>query len=149
MKSLLIQIITALALAATPAFAHQDIEVGPNGGRVFELESKTTPHLEVAEKDGRFVIHLLDAKDKPMPLGDRTLAIIAGDRSKPQKLAVEKSGDVFTATIPKGEAFPVVFQLREKESAKPLTARLTYNAKPCAECKKAEWLCACGARSKK
>lgn len=150
MKSLVIKLLTTLTFATTPAFAHENIEVGPNGGRVFELESKTTPHLEVAEKDGKFVIHVLDAKEKPIPLGDRTLAITAGDRSNPQKLAVDKSADVFTATIPKGEKFPVVFQLREMESAtKPLTARLTYNAKPCAECKRPEWLCTCGTKSKK
>ena len=144
MKSTLLPFIAALALA-TPASAHQDIEIGPHGGRVFKLESATTPRLEVAARDGRFVIRVLDAKNKPIPLDARTLAITAGERSKPEKLTVEKSGETFTAPIPRGEKFPIVFQIREKEGAKPLTARMNYDAKPCAECKKPEWMCVCRA----
>jgi hypothetical protein len=148
MKHHILPILAALALIPSFALAHGDIEIGPNGGRVFELESKTTPHLEVGAKDGKFVIHVLDAKDKTMPIGERTLAITGGDRSNPVKLVIEKSGDTFTAPIPKGEKFPVVFQLREKDGAKPLTARLNYDASTCGECKKAEWLCACGSKKK-
>ena len=148
MKSTLLKLIAAVALAAPSAFAHQDIEIGPNGGRVFNLESESTPHLEVAAKNGQFVIYVLDGADKPVPLGGRTLAITAGDRSKPEKLSVTKIGEAFTAPIPKGEEFPIVFQIREKEGAKPLTARMNYNAKPCPECNKPEWMCACGSEKK-
>jgi hypothetical protein len=149
MKSRLLKLLIASAFTAAPVLAHQALEIGPNGGRVFELESKTTPHLEVAAKDGKFVVYVLDAKDKPMPLGDRTLAITAGDRSKPEKLAVEKSGDTFSAPIPKGDEYPITFQVREKEGAKPLTARMNYDAKTCGECKKPEWMCACASTEKK
>jgi hypothetical protein len=148
MKTTLLKLVVAAALA-TPAFAHQEIEIGPHGGRVFKLESKATPHLEVAAKDGRFVVYVLDAKDQPTPVGERVLTITAGERSKPEKLAVEKSAEAFTAPIPKGEEFPVVFQIRETSAAKPLTARLNYNAKPCPECKKPEWMCDCGSTAKK
>ena len=148
MKIILLTAFASLAIAI-PCFAHQDIEIGPNGGRVFDLGSKITPRLEVASKDGRFVVYLLDAKGRTTPPGDRTLAITAGDRSKPEKLAVEKTGATFTAQIPKGVEFPVVFQLREKEGARPLTARMNYDAKPCPECKKPEWMCACGSKEKK
>ena len=149
MKSTLLTLLIASAFAAAPALGHQGLEIGPNCGRVFELASKTTPHLEVAAKDGKFVIYVLDADSKSMPLGDRTLAITAGERSKPEKLAVEKSGDTFTAPIPKGDEYPITFQVREKEGAKPLTARMNYNAKPCPECNKPEWMCACGSTEKK
>ena len=148
MKTTLLTALASLAIAL-PCFAHQDIEIGANGGRVFDLGSKNTPHLEVAAKDGKFVVYLLDAKGTSAPLGERTLAITAGDRSKPEKLAVEKTGATFTAAIPKGDEFPVVFQVREKEGAKPLTARMNYDAKPCPECKKPEWMCACGSKEKK
>ena len=149
MKSTLLTLFAAVALAASSALAHQDIEIGPKGGRIFKLESETTPRLEVAAKDSQFVIYVLDAANKPLPLADRALTITAGERSKPEKLAVAKTGEAFTAPIPKGEEFPIVFQIREKEGLKPLTARMNYNAKPCPECRKPEWMCACGSEEKK
>lgn len=148
MKSTLLKLIAIAAFAATPAFAHQGIKIGSNGGRIFKLKSKTTPQLEVAAKDGKFVVYVLDESGKSLPLGDRTLAITAGERSKPEKLSVEKSGETFTAMIPKGKEFPVVFQIREKEGDKPLTARMNYDSASCPECKEPEWLCACGAEEK-
>jgi hypothetical protein len=148
MKTRLLKLITALAFT-TPAFAHQDIVIGANGGRIFDLGSETTPHLEVAAKDGKFVVYVLDGNGKPLLLGERTLTVTAGERSKPEKLAVEKSGESFTAPIPQGTKFPVVFQIREKEGAKPLTARMNYNSNPCPECKEPEWKCACGSKEPK
>ena len=148
MKTILLSATLALRLAAA-SFGHQDIEIGPNGGRVFDLDSKTTPHMEIGVKDSKFVVHLLDAKDKPIPLGERTLTISAGERSNPQKLSVQKSGDAWTAPVPKGEAFPAIFRVYEKGDAKPLTARVNYDSKRCPECQKAEWLCACGSKKTK
>ncbi len=144
MKTTLLSAFAILALAATPVSAHESLTIGPNDGRVFDLSSKTTPHLEVGQKDGKFVIHVLDKDDKPMPLGDRTLAITAGERSAPDKLKVEKSGETFTAPIPEGKKYPVVFQLREKEGAKPINAKMNYDASNCGECNRPEWLCSCG-----
>jgi hypothetical protein len=149
MKLKSIALLATLALIPTLLFGHGTIQLGPNGGRIFDLDSKTTPHLEVGQKGNHLVIHVLDANRKPMPLGDRALSITGGDRSNPQKLAVEKSADSFTAPLPKGEKFPIAFQLREKDGAKPVTARLAYDAHPCGECKKPEWLCACGSAPKK
>ena len=149
MKTNLLTLLLFGAIGAASALAHQNIEIGPNGGRIFPLESKTTPRLEVAAHEGRFVVRVLDAANKAIPLGNRTLAITAGARSRPEKLAVEKTGDTFTATIPKGDEFPVVFQLREVGRAKALIARMNYDAKPCPECKNAEWLCACGSPQRK
>jgi hypothetical protein len=149
MKHTLLAAIAAFTLGSSFAFAHADIEVGPNGGRVFELGSETTPHIEVGTKDGKFVIHVLDANNKAVPLGERTLTVTGGDRSNPEKHVAEKSGDMFTAPIPKGEKIPIVFQVRETPDAKPLTARLNYDATTCEECKKPEWLCACGSEEKK
>src|SRR6478609_1152806 len=123
MKTSVLRILALLALTAAPLAAHEGNDMGPNDGRVFELKSKTTPHLEVGQKDGKFVIHFLGEDAKQIPVGDRTIAITAGERSAPEKLKVEKAGDAFTAPIPKGEKFPVVFQVREMEGAKPLTAR--------------------------
>jgi len=148
MKKNLARILTLLALTTAPLAAHEGLEMGPNDGRVFELGSKTTPHIEVGQKDGKFIIHVLDKNDKTVPVGERTLAITAGERSAPEKLKVEKTGEAFTAPIPKGEKFLVVFQVRESDGAKPLTARMTYEAAICSDCKRPEWLCTCGDEEK-
>ena len=145
MKSTLLKLILAITLAAIPsAFAHQDIKIGPNGGRIFALESKNIPQMEVGTKDGKFVIHLLDSAGRPLPIGERILTVTAGARSKPETLVVERGERTFIAAIPKGDEFPVVFQLRETKGAKALTARMNYDGKTCGECKKPEWLCSCG-----
>ena len=145
MKSTLLKLVVAIIFAATPAaLAHQDIKIGPNGGRLFPLESKATPQMEVSAKDGKFVIHLLDSAGRPVPIGERSLTVTAGSRSNPKKLVVEKAETTFAAAIPKGDEFPVVFQLRETTGAKPLTARMNYDGKACGECNKPEWLCSCG-----
>jgi hypothetical protein len=145
MKPTLLKLISVITFAAIPpTFAHQDIKIGPNGGRLFALESKTTPQMEVGAKDGKFVIHLLDSAGRPLPIGERILTVTAGARSKPETLVVERRETTFVAAIPKGDEFPVVFQLRETKGAKPLTARMNYDGKTCGECKKPEWLCSCG-----
>ena len=144
MKKHLVRILALLAFSAAPLAAHEGNDMGPNDGRIFELESKTTPHLEVGQKDGKFVVHILGEDAKQIPIAGRTLAITAGERSAPEKLKVEKSGEAFTAPIPKGEKFLVVFQVREADGAKALTARMTYDARICSECKRPEWLCTCG-----
>ena len=132
-----------LALTATFAFGHGDIELGPNGGRVLEFSKDETMHGEVFVKDGKFHVALLDKAMKPVALKEQTLTITGGDRSNPEKLNVEKQGDQFIApTVKPGQW--VILQYRENPKAKAVTARFEYDTSVCGDCKKQEWLCACG-----
>ena len=64
---------------------------------------------------------------------------------EPEKLTVEKQGDHFVFTPAKPGQW-LIIQYREGAGAKPVTARFEYDTKACGECKKAEWLCVCGAK---
>lgn len=143
MKNLLLTFAAVLLLGLPRALAHGGVELGPNGGRILDFSKNETMHGEVTAKDGYFHIALLDRDMKPVELKDQTLTATTGDRKKPEKLAVEKKDGKFVVPMQKGEDFLTVFQFRETASAKPVVARLQYDAAICSACKSAEWLCKC------
>lgn len=134
-----------LAVTATVAFGHADIEIGPEGGRILEFSKDESMHGEVIEKGGKLHVRLLDKEMKRVAIKDQTLTATSGDRANPEKLAVEKHSDHFLLPAVK-EGQWLIFQYRESAKGKPVTARFEYDTKPCGECKKAEWLCACGSQ---
>ena len=143
MKTSLLTLAAVLLLGLTRALAHGGVELGPNGGRILEFSKNETMHGEVTAKDGYFHIVLLDRDMKPVELKDQTLTATTGDRKNPEKLAVEKKDGKFVVPMQKGEDFLTIFQFRETPSAKPVVARLPYDAEICSACKNAEWLCKC------
>jgi hypothetical protein len=136
--------ILALVLSLGTLTAHERITVGPGDGRLAFLDSSSTPSAEFNVKDGKVHITLLDKDLKPIALTDQTLALTAGERTSAKKLAVTKEGNDFTATLPEGEDYWCIFQLKEKKNAKAITFRVHYRSAECAECKKPEWRCICG-----
>lgn len=144
MKTTLLTLIAALSLGVTSAFGHGDVELGPNGGRILEFSTNETIHGEVTLKDGKFHVAVLDKDMKPVALKDQTLVVTGGDRSKPEKPKVEKSGDHFVFPSLKGDSYLLVVQFKEKPSTKLITARFEYDATICSTCKNGEWLCKCG-----
>lgn len=144
MKRTLLQLISLITLAASPAQAHENAELGPNGGRILEFSRDESLHGEVVAKDGKFHITLLDKEMKPVAIDKHALTATGGDRNNPEKLPVEKEGDRFTVPMLKGDDFWVIFQLRRNPEEKPVTARLHYQTKVCSKCEKPEWLCECG-----
>ena len=116
-----------LALTATLVLAHEGVELGPNKGRILEFSTNETMHGEVAAKDGKLLIAILDKDMKPV------------------KLEVTKSEGGFTITAPKSGEWLIV-QYKEGDSAKPITARMHYDTKKCGTCEHVEWLCTCGSR---
>ena len=139
-------IISAFALLTTgfTALAHGDMEFGPNGGRLVEFADAGGLHAEVTLKGNEFVVGLYDEKTKKaVPPQSHALTVTHGDRSNPQKLAVEKKDDGFVVPKPAGDDFWLILQVKPA-GGKTKTARLHYEAKICGECNKAEWLCACG-----
>ncbi len=134
-----------LALTATFAFGHGDIELGPNKGRILEFSANESMHGEVTEKDGKLDIALLDKDMKPVKVEAQTLTATAGTREKPVKLEVTKSDSGFTITAPKNGEWLIV-QYKESDSAKTITARMHYDTKKCATCENVEWLCLCGTK---
>lgn len=138
---------TILAMTAGFAFGHEGIELGPNKGRILEFSTNETMHGEVTEKDGKLHINLLDKDMKPVNVAVQSLTATAGTRQAPVKNEVTKSETSFIISVPK-EGEWIIFQYKENDSAKAITARLHYDIKICAPCSNPEWRCACGAVEK-
>lgn len=141
MKTTLIAVLSticSLMLTAT-AFAHGDIEIGPNGGRVIEFGGKSSVIGEVRVVDSKFQVELLDKNKKPVALTTEELTVTGGDRSNPEKLTVEKKGKYFVAPTVKSGQF-VIFQLKTAPDAKPATARFKYDTEISDDGKTPNWL---------
>ena len=147
MKTHILARLGSLAIT-TAAFAHGDIEIGPNGGRILEFSKNQTVHGEVILKGGKFQIAVLDKDMKPVALAEQTLTASGGPTGKAEKLAVEKTGDRFVLPLLKSGDWLIV-QFKENAKAKAVTARLQYDTNPCPKCKGPEWLCACAAEEAK
>jgi hypothetical protein len=146
MKTKLTTII--LALTATLALGHGEIELGPNKGRILEFSTNETMHGEVTEKDGKLLIAVLDKDMKPVKVEAQSLTATAGTRQAPTKLEVTKTETGFSMPAPK-EGEWIIMQYKETTDSKAITARLHYDTKVCAPCDNPEWRCACGEKEEK
>jgi hypothetical protein len=136
------RLIALFSLITAFAFAHEGVELGPNGGRILEFSKDETMHGEVTVKKGQFNIALLDKDMKPVSLDQQELTASTGDRDKPTRLTVEKDKKAFTLpVIPEGQW--LILQYRATPDSKPITARMNYDTSNCSGCDKAEWLCQC------
>ena len=147
MKKQLLTLLSSIALTAA-AFAHGEVEVGPNGGRVLEFSKNETMHGEVTVKDGKFHVALLDKDMKPVALGEQTLTASGGPTNKAEKLAVEKAGGKFVVPAVKPGEW-LILQYKDSANAKAITARMQYDTAICSACKEPEWLCKCDANAAK
>ncbi len=144
----LLKITVAIVLALTAhAYAHSDVKIGPNGGRILDFSTDQTVHGEVVAKDGAFHIALLDKDMKPLALAQQSLTATTGDRTQPEKLTVETKDGKFIVPLQPGDDHWTIFQFRQTPEAKLVTARLRYIATPCVECGKPDWLCECAVKA--
>jgi hypothetical protein len=144
MKKHILTILGSLMLSVL-AMAHGGIELGPNGGRILEFSKNESMHGEVVSKDNHFLIALLDKDMKPVSLVEQELTATSGDRSKPEKLAVEKKDNKFIVPAVKSGEW-VIFQFKDNPKAKAITARLQYDLTVCNGCKEPEWICKCASK---
>lgn len=136
-------ILATLAFIATSAFAHEGVDLGPNGGRFLVIDKKAALKGEVLVKGDQFHLTLLDRQQKAMPVTTQTLT--AHSRSNvisSTQLAVVKASQGFTFPLASSGAW-IVLQCRPIAEAKPCTIRFAYDTSTCSGCQKAEWLCCC------
>lgn len=139
MKTKLILLVTLLT---SLAFAHEGVELGPNGGRILEFSNNETLHGEVTVKGDQFHIAVLDKDMKPVTMDKQSLTATTGDRAKPVKLEVTKDAKGFVLPVVKPGEW-LILRYKDHADAKAITARFEYNTAICEECKNAEWLCKC------
>lgn len=145
MKTKLILLVT---LITSLAFAHEGVELGPNGGRILEFSDNETMHGEVTVKGDQFHIAVLDKDMKPVAVNQQSLSAVTGDRAKPAKLEVTKDAKGFLIPVVKPGEW-LVLRYKETADSKAITARMEYNTATCEECKALEWLCKCKPEAEK
>ena len=146
MRTHILALLSSLAIT-TAAFAHGDVELGPNGGRILEFSKNETMHGEVTLKGDKFQIALLDKDMKPVALGEQTLTATGGPSGKAEKLAVEKADGKFVVPVVKSGEWLIV-QYKDDAKAKAITARVQYDTTICEKCNVQEWVCKCAANKK-
>ena len=134
-------------LFASGAFAHDDHAriAGPNGGRVI---TSVEPHLEffvTEDKKVRITAVNCDKETKIVPIETQSVAVIAGKRLSPTRLAFEKEGDtlVSTGALPKGMNLPVVVQIKPDADSKTVLEKFQLNLEDCPTCDFKEYACTC------
>lgn len=146
MKKHILSALAILALAATTAFAHGDVEIGPNGGRVVDLGDKA-PSAEVVLQGGNFVISLYDeGAKKTVPATAQSLSIVHKESGK--KLEAKLADGKWTVAKPDGKDFWLILTLKDDAKSKGRTGRLHYDEAICGDCKSPEWICKCAEQKK-
>ena len=146
MKTHILALLSSLTIT-TAAFAHGDVELGPNGGRIVEFSKNETMHGEVTLQDGKFRIAVLDKDMKPVKLAAQTLTATGGPSGKAAKLEVAKDGEHFVIPAVKPGEWLIV-QYKDDAKAKAITARVQYDTTICEKCNAQEWICKCAAEKK-
>jgi hypothetical protein len=127
-----IALATAAAVLCASGVAHERITLGPKGGRVVYLDSKTIPNLEfLVNEEQRAEITLLDKARKPIAAAEQNVTVTARAPDAAKTLKVEKQGDGYiTEPVPDGAPYLVIIQIKEKPNAKGLTAGVDYDPTP-------------------
>ncbi|HEY0862518.1 MAG TPA: hypothetical protein VGD97_00295 [Lacunisphaera sp.] len=139
-KSLLLTI----AVLAGTALLHADkVAGGPKGGRLLESTPLKAEFFVTADR--KVEITFYDAGLKPAAPGAQTVAVTAEPAAgrTPLELAPTATGFVSQGTLPAGEPYRVVVQVRTAPAAKPQNFRLDLNLATCGECQRAEYACIC------
>ena len=142
MKSLL-NILTILALAISPAFADAKVKSGPRKGRILELEGQTAEFL--VEKDRTVSIAFYDAAGKKQAASTQEVTVTAEAKSGKAKITFEKKGDLLisSAALPDGEGYQIVVQAKVAPDAKPKNFRIKLETHICKGCSLPEYTCTC------
>ena len=148
MKTIVLRLIAFFVLTSAftfnAAIAHGKNEAGPNGGR---LITAISPHAEFfVTADRKVQITFIGEDGKAVAPAGQSVAVTAGERSAPTKLTFKEVGGVLLSdqTLPKGNNFPAVVQIKLTPDAKAVVARFNVNLSICSGCSKAEYACTCG-----
>lgn len=143
MKKIILVLLTAIfSLLPNNGFAEKQI-AGPNGGKLLENEAPRAEFL--IEKDHTVTINFFDEALKPVPAGDQVVVANAESKSGKVKLEFEKKGSALKSksSLPPGDGYTIVVQVRKTVSSAPQNFRIKYDAHICGECKLQEYACVC------
>ena len=136
--------LAVLALGISLAQAGDKVTAGAKGGRLLENES---PRAEFfVEKDRTVSLTFYDKDMKPVPVADQNATAIAETKDGKKKIDFEKKGEILVSksSLPEGEGYNVVLQLKQNIDAKPKNFRIPLNTSICSKCHHPEYACTCG-----
>lgn len=135
-----------LLIASTypsPLQAEEKHPSGPNGGRILPGNPRSefwiTPERKIQ-------ILFLDEKLQPTPrIQQSAIAHLLLTNGR-QSLDFEPHGDnalISTKTLPEGDGYVIVIQLRASPESKPENHRISYHEHVCSGCNLLEYACTC------
>ena len=116
---------------------------GPQGGKLLD---NPAPRAEFFVNADRIVeIRFYDAAMNVVPPGEQVVNIIVEAQTGKVKLALQRTGNVLTSaeTLPEGDGYLIVVQVKEGPAGKTQNFRIMYHAEQCGECQRAEYACTC------
>ena len=137
-------LLTSFALLASAVALFAKPSPGPKGGRILTTEA---PHVEFfVEKDRTVVVSFYDKALKAVPVSGQVVTATAEAKTGKVKLdfAAKDGALVSKNTLPEGDDYTVVVQIRDSVAAKSKNYRVLFHDEVCAECKHAEYACICG-----
>lgn len=142
MKKLLTTFVLSTLLLSQSAFAETQIG-GPKGGKLLENQ---TPRAEFfVEKDHTVSLTFYDENLKPVAVKDQSATASIDSEGKKTKIDFVKKGDLLVSngTLPHGDGYNIVVQLKKDASSKPENFRIKYDTHICGECNRVEYACTC------
>jgi len=140
---LAIALLSSLTLQASDNHSHEKKVAGPNGGRILR---SIEPHAEFfLTADRKVQITFVDDGGKAIAPAEQIVIVTTGERSAPVKMTFAKNDNVLLSdqSVPAGNNFPVVVQVKTTPDAKTLVEKFTLNLSNCPDCKLAEYACIC------
>lgn len=140
---LAIAILSSLALQAGDNHTHEKKVPGPNGGRILR---SIEPHAEFfVTADRKVQLTFVDDEGKAIAPAGQIVIVTTGERSAPVKMTFANNDNVLVSdqSVPLGNNFPVVVQVKTGPDSKPLVEKFTLNLSKCPVCNLSEYACIC------
>jgi hypothetical protein len=144
LSRLALTFLVAITTFPTIQAAETARKAGPNNGR---LITSVEPHAEFfVNEEKKVEIRFVDGASKVVPPAEQEVVVTLGERSKPTRLTFTKDGDklVSDKTVPEGNDYPTVVQIRAKAGAKAVNEKFHLNFTKCGGCENPEYSCTCG-----
>lgn len=134
-------------LAVLAVVAHAEIVGGPKGGKLLEGTSPVAEFFVNAER--QIEIAFYDENLNPVPVGQQMARMMIDAPEGRVVLETEKRGDLLVSktSLPAGDGYLIVVQLRDSPDEKPRNFRITHRSDICAGCDRAEYACTCDGTS--
>ncbi len=136
-------LIILLALGSAAGLHAAKVTAGPKGGRLLDATPLKAEFLVTAERHVEITFY--DDHSNPILPGTQIVAVNAEPAGGRVSLEMKKTATEFVsqASLPAGEPYRVVVQIRATPDAKPQNFRLDLNLATCGECQRKEYACIC------